>query len=107
MTETRALFEREFEQCWSQPMRNVSDGVPKAINIWPYVDALNPTDIGVKRILDVSSVYRDSLERYDHVLIETDLENVILVVVVDVAAEAIFGHHLLDLNIKYGPSTPH
>jgi len=103
----RLLTEAEFDACWALPMKDVTGSVENAINIWPYVDAIDPVSICVKTILDVTYVYRDAQARYDHVIVETDQENVVLVIVVDIDKAAVFGHHFLDLNIKYGLSTQH
>jgi len=107
MSDPRELSEPEFEACWANPMKDVTDGASIAINIWPYVDALDPIKIGVQAIFDVTYVYQDARARFHHVLVETDQENVILVIVIDLNAQAVLGHHLLDMNIKYGISTSH
>jgi hypothetical protein len=103
----RLLTKEEFHSCFAEPMRDMTSSQEPALDIWPYVDLLEPREVGVQEIGDVSFVYRDAVGRYDHVLLETDVENVVLVVVVDLAAKSIFGHHLLDLNIEYGLSTQH
>jgi hypothetical protein len=47
-------------------------------------------------------VYRDATGRFDHVQVMTKTKNVYLTVVVDLQNNVIHGHHLLDLNKKYG-----
>ena len=39
---------------------------------------------------------------YQHVLVECDTADVFLVLVLDVPARTVTGHHLLDLNQVYG-----
>ena len=39
-------------------------------------------------------------------LVTTTTKNVFLVVIVDLRADRVFGHYLLDLNEEYGLDTP-
>ena len=107
MIEHRRLTKVEFRECFAMPMRNMSSQPEVVTDIWPYVDEINPTSEGVRQFGDVSHVYRDGKSRYDQVLIQTDAANVFLVIVVDLTARAVFGHHLLDLNIEYGTAAEH
>jgi hypothetical protein len=113
--ETRLLTEPEFQATFVMPMRNLSavavnhkDGEAGVeggvIDIWPYVASVPAADLDgeVVRTEVVDGVWRSGEERWDHVLVATDTQNVHLVVVVDLVADQIFGHHLLDLNAKYG-----
>ncbi|MDB5678545.1 MAG: hypothetical protein JWM94_1547, partial [Sphingomonas bacterium] len=56
---------------------------------------------------DVHYVYRDALNRFDQILIGTGRFNTLLAVVVDRELQTIVGHHLLDLNEKYGVRGDH
>ena len=78
------------------------DGV---IDIAPCVAAIARDDLDGHRVLDglpIEVVYRSSPVVFDFVHVMTDRENVYLVVVVDVQAGTVFGHHLLNLNKEYG-----
>jgi hypothetical protein len=105
MTYPRELSETEFRRSYADPMRDMTKAQQAAADIWPYVDLLTPQSVGVARIGDVALVSRDADSRYDHVLLDTGMENTFLVIVVDLGARAVLGHHLLDLNIKYGLAT--
>ena len=59
-------------------------------------------ETGTKEIAPVRIVYRDAAGRFDHVMVMTKTKNVYLVIVVDLTGDGIHGHHLLDLNEKYG-----
>jgi len=83
-------------------MQNVTARPDPKVNIWPYVDGLDLEILGVPSIGDVHYVYRDALNRFDQVLIGTGRFNALLVIVVDLASRAVVGHHLLDLNEKFG-----
>lgn len=98
----RKLSEEEYKACFAESMNDVTAQANAAVDIWPYVDALDLDELGIPYINDVRYVYRDSFARFDHVLIGTGRFNALLVIVVDLGAGTIFGHFLLDLNKEYG-----
>jgi hypothetical protein len=83
-------------------MSDVTARANAAVNIWPYVDALDLEELGLPYINDVHYVFRDAHGLYDHVLINTGRFNALLVIVVDLGAGTIFDHFPLDLNKEYG-----
>jgi hypothetical protein len=107
MTYPRALTRAEFRRCFAESMRDMTGAAQAVTDIWPYVDGLDALAEGVARIGDVAHIYRDGSCRYDHVLLETDRANVFLVIVVDLGARDVLGHHLLDLDIEYGLAAEH
>jgi hypothetical protein len=107
MAEPRLLTKDEFLACFAKPMQDMTAAPEAATDLWPYVDYLHPASLGITQVGDVVQVYRDGRGRYDQVLIQTGTANVFLVIVVDLAARAVFGHHLLDLNIEYGTAPKH
>ena len=98
MTGHRQLTDAEFKACLAEPMLNVTDEAEAVVDIWPYVDDLNLTALGLPHLNDVQYVYRDAAGRYDQVLIGTGRFNSLLVIVIDLQRRTIHGHHLLDLN---------
>ena len=101
---TTLLDEKQFSATFAAPMRNVTSEATNVIDIWPYVDSVPSRDLRGHEVYDrfVEYVYRDALGRFDHVQVITKTKNVYLAVVVDLQHDAIYGHHLLDLNEKYG-----
>jgi D-serine deaminase-like pyridoxal phosphate-dependent protein len=89
-------------------MRNVTQEATNVLDIWPYVASVPVADLRGHQIYDqfVEYVYRDATGRFDHVLVMTRTKNVYLTVVIDLVHDRIHGHHLLDLNEKYGLSAP-
>lgn len=85
-------------------MRDVTRETTNVIDIWPYVAAISVSDLHGHHIHDrfVECVYRNATARFDHVLVMTETKNVYLVIVIDLVEDRIYGHHLLDLNEKYG-----
>lgn len=87
-------------------MRDITAEAERLVDIWPYVDQVESDDLGGADFFDVETVYRDGSERFDHVLVTTQRQNVYLVVVVDRHGAIVHGHHLLDLNSEYGLDAP-
>lgn len=87
-------------------MRDVQDVATDVIDIWPYVSHVPAVDFSGHEVSEqfVEHVYRSADDLYDHVLVMTYTKNVYLVVVIDLAADSIYGHYLLDLNHEYGLS---
>jgi hypothetical protein len=83
-------------------MRDVTDEATDVIDVGPYVASVPVAELCGHRVREIELVYRDSKNRYDHVLVATATKNVYLCVVVDLVWQRIHGHHLLDLNEKYG-----
>ena len=101
---TTLLDETQFLATFAAPMRNVTGEATNVIDIWPYVDSVSVQDLRGHEVYDhfVEYVYRDATGRFDHVQVMTKTKNVYLTVVVDLRHDSIYGHHLLDLNEKYG-----
>jgi hypothetical protein len=78
------------------------DGV---IDLTPYVDAVPAEDLEGNTLLGndvVEFVYRSADNVYDHVAFPCQQQNVFLVVVVKLAPDEPYGHHLLNLDNEYG-----
>ncbi len=102
--QTTLLNEKQFGATFAAPMRDVTREATNVIDIWPYVGSVPSRDLRGHEIHDqfVEYVYRDATGRFDHVQVMTKTKNVYLTVVVDRQHDMIYGHHLLDLNEKYG-----
>ena len=73
-------------------------------DFWAYVDAIPEEDFAGHDFSagGVSYAWNMRGTAYQHVLVECETPNVFLVLVLDVAAQSVAGHHLLDLNRRYG-----
>lgn len=89
-------------------MRDVTREATSVLDIWPYVAAVPHAELWGHSIVPetVDRVYRRGDGLFDHVLVVTRTKSVFLVVIVEVPADRIFGHHLLDLNEEFGLKTP-
>jgi hypothetical protein len=106
--QTILLIDAEFDATCVKPMQNITGGESEVVDIWPYFDAIPPSDLQPFSMNEsnVQFVYRSGDNRFDHVLIPTSTKNVYLVIVVDLNKCAVFGHHVLNLNEKYGIESP-
>lgn len=102
--QTSLLEEKQFMATFAAPMRDVTGEAINVVDIWPYVESVPAEDLRGHEVYDhfVEHVYRDAAGRFDHVQVMTKTKNVYLTVVVDLQHEVVYGHHLLDLNAKYG-----
>jgi hypothetical protein len=106
--QTVLLSDTEFHATFAEPMRNITGVEREVTDIWPYYETIPPAELLPFVIVDahVEYVYRSGDERFDHVLISTDIDNVFLVLVINLREREIIGHHVLNLNEKYGLKTP-
>jgi hypothetical protein len=74
------------------------------VDFWPYVDSIARDDFAGHDFSDghVAHAWQMSDDRHQHVLVACETPNVFLVIVLDLQALSVMGHHLLDLNRLYG-----
>lgn len=102
--EIRLLSEEEFARTFSSPMKRVGSDEDPPIDFWPYFEAIpaghfQEHDCSFGR---VECVYQDNSAVYEHVLVVSETKNVFMVIVIDRTLLQVHGHHLLNLNRKYG-----
>ena len=100
----KRLSEPEFLATTTTKMERVSGEAARPFDFWPYFDAIPRGDFqGIDCSAgEVSYVYRTSDGRYDHVLVSSDDRDVFMVLVLDLDALQVVGHHLLNLPVLYG-----
>ena len=97
------LSEHEFKATFSAPMRQLQADAEPPFEFFSYFDGIPSADFGAYSCEgDVTYVWEDASLRYQHVLFNTQDPNVFMVVVLDLSAQAVVGHRLLDLNVLYG-----
>lgn len=101
---TFMLDEAAFERLFSPPMRDVTAQFDREGEVWSYVAAIPSSDLqGIEVSSDkIDYVYRTGDDTIEHALVSTSVHNVHLVVVLARDARVVHGHHLLDLNEKFG-----
>jgi hypothetical protein len=102
MTAPRLLSQTEFSACFTAPMRNVTATAEAVVDVWSYAESIALPLGRVTELLDVTDVYRDAADRFDQVLIGTNVNNLLLVVIVDILRCTVHGHYFLDLADAYG-----
>lgn len=102
VTAPRLLTKTEFLDCFTAPMRNVTATAEAVVDVWSYAESIALPLGRVTELLDVTEVYRDAADRFDQVLIGTNLDNLSVVVIVDIQRCSVRGHCLLDLADAYG-----
>ena len=102
MTAPRLLSQTEFSACFTAPMRNVTATAEAVVDVWSYAESIALPLGRITELLDATDVYRDADERFDQVLIGTNVHNLILVIIVDISRCIVHGHYCLDLADAYG-----
>ena len=100
------LTDQEFKATAGPDKRRVGPDEEPPFDFWDYFDAIPAEDLGGHDFSEgrVSYVWAMLGTPYQHVLVECDTPDVLLVLVLDVPGRAVTGHHLLDLNRLYGLS---
>jgi hypothetical protein len=102
---TKELSSEEFQKTFGKQMIDVTETSEPVINIWPYIEQLKNEKIVLPYVFEnelVEKVARNADDNLEHVLLPTDRENIFIVIVVDLTAKTILGHHRLNLEKEYG-----
>jgi hypothetical protein len=86
-------------------MTDVTETAEAVADIWPYVQQLVQAKLVSDYVFEngsVEKVYRNDTSSFDHVLLPTNDENVLIIIVVALENKTIFGHYNLDLRKEYG-----
>ncbi|WP_180147470.1 hypothetical protein [Desulfoluna butyratoxydans] len=101
------LNEDEYKSTFSEPMKRVGQDEKPLFDFWLYFDSIPIEDFDGFDCAEgcVSYVWRDSTRAFDHVLINSDVKNVFMVLVLDINHKKVVGHRLLNLNKEYAIGT--
>lgn len=109
---TQRLTDAQFRQTIGGP-RALADDEAAPFDMWSYFDAIPPADFAGRDCSagSVRHVWRMTTTPFEHVLVDSDLPNVFMVLVLDRTRRIVHGHRLLDLDGEYGvdrssPDTP-
>ncbi|MBB4800822.1 hypothetical protein HNP37_000861 [Flavobacterium nitrogenifigens] len=99
------LLEREkYNSTLSDKMVEVKDTDSNIFNIWPYVSKLKSAKVLSKKIKDndlVYKIYRDSTEKFEHILLSTEDKNNFVTIIVNKKRKKTIGYSILDSDEKY------
>jgi hypothetical protein len=87
-------------------MRQIKGDAAPPFDFWTYVEKIPIEDYHGHDGSEgaVSWVWQDPLDRFQHVLINTEDSTVFMVIVLDLGGNTVLGHRLLNLKEEYDPS---
>lgn len=73
-------------------------------DFWPYFDQIPVEEFEGHDCSGASVTYawNDPSMRFQHVLVNSEDDDVFMVLVIDLGRRAVFGHRILNLNREYG-----
>jgi hypothetical protein len=98
-----SLSQDQYKATFSPPMRQLSLEAEPPFDFFAYFDGISPADFGAYECAgDVTYVWEDATGNFQHVLFNSQDKDVFMVVVLDLRAQKVAGHRLLDLKQLYG-----
>ena len=101
----RELSESEFHATFAAPMRRLeADELFRPVPLGQYVsECISHHSLPTSREdIQIEHVYVAADQRHTHVMLRYGIPNLYLVIVVAHDTYSVLGHHLLNLNAKYG-----
>jgi len=98
------LTDEQFKATMDDHPVQVGPDEAPPFDFWPYFDAIPEAELGGFDFSEGTVSYAWTMPTHgvQHVLVRCDVPNVFLVLVLDLAAGAVRGHRVLDLNELYG-----
>jgi hypothetical protein len=100
----KELSREKFESTIIGKMVQIKDDMKTIYNIWPFVNNLKRVKIITKKIDEnqlVFKAYRDTNNKFEHILLTTEKENNFIVIVVDLTKKKVKGYYKLYLKNEY------
>jgi len=100
----KELSKEKFESTIIGKMVEIKDDMKTIYNIWPFVNNLKRVKIITKKIDEnqlVFKAYRDTNNKFEHILLTTEKENNFIVIVVDLTKKKVKGYYKLYLKNEY------
>jgi hypothetical protein len=97
------LSSEEFDQTLQEPMYRVPLDEGPPFDFWPYVGGIPAGDFEGHDCSDgrVEYVYRHPAGRLEHVLINSENQNVFMAIIVGRQTKTVLGHRLLEFRRIY------
>jgi hypothetical protein len=98
------LTEDEYQRTIGPDPTRVRPDEEPPFDFWPYFDSIDAEDFAGHDFSEgrVSYAWQMPGGVYQHVLVDCETPDVFLVLVLDLPACSVYGHHLLDLHRLYG-----
>jgi len=100
----KLLKRDKYNSTMTEKMVEVKKTDSNVFNIWPYVSRLKSAKILSKKIKDqdlIYKVYRDSSQKFEHILLSTEDKNNFVSIIVNKKRRKTIGYSFLDSNEKY------
>jgi len=101
----KELTKEKFKSTLTPKMVDVSNQEDNVMfNIWPFVNELKRIKILPKKFDEnelVYKVFRDSKDKFEHILLNTDQENQFIAIVVDLTKKKAKGYYQLQSQAEY------
>jgi len=100
----KKLTQEKYNATIIGKMIEIEDAEKNMFNIWPYVTILKRVKILSKKCNEhdlVYKVYRNIDGKYEHILLSTEKENHLVVIVVNLTKNKIKGYFLVDTLKNY------
>lgn len=100
----KLLSQLEYQETLVGPMIRVGGDEVPPFDFWPYFEAIPAADFKGHDCSEgfVSWAWNNASGTFQHVLVSSEDKNVFMVLVLDLRAQGVLGHRLLDLNREYG-----
>lgn len=94
------LTEAQFKSTMGSPMRRLGAEDQPPLDFWPYVEKIPAEDFEGHDCSEgiVTYAWENPDATYQHVLINSQQQGISMVIVLDLKAKKVYGHHLLDLH---------
>jgi hypothetical protein len=100
----KRLTKDEYKGTFVTPMKKVEKDSAPPFDFWEYFEQIPEKHFENHDCSSgqVDHAWNDSTGRYQHVLVNSEDQNVFMVLVLDLSSRCVYGHRILDLNKEYG-----
>ena len=100
----KRLSEQDYHATFGEPMKRLASEAAPPFEFWDYFESIPESDFGGHDCSAgaVTYVWEHPTGGFQHVLVNSEDNNVFMVLVLDVSKRVVLGHRLLDLNREYG-----
>jgi hypothetical protein len=108
MTQLREMTDEEYHCTMVSPMREARDYRLPESSLDAYCESWIDVLAAKHGVTDlnIEHIWVNGPESHEHIVFKTNHRRVYLVIVHDLHANRVAGHHLLDINEKYGLPSP-
>jgi hypothetical protein len=100
----KQLSEHDYQATFGEPMKRLAPDAVPPFDFWDYFESIPQSDFAGHDCSAgmVTYTWEHPSGRFQHVLVNSEDQNVFMVLVLDISRRKVLGHRLLDLNREYG-----